>query len=482
MTNLPLLIEELRKYPKETEWIEFKVNNSNPDEIGENICAISNSATLYNRNCGYIVWGIDNNTHEIKGTTFYWESFHIGGEELESWLRHTLSNNANFTFGSTEIDGKHIVVLKVYKSINSTVKFKNVEYIRIGSYTKPLNKHISLEKQLWNKINSAKFEEMYAALDLTISDIINQLDYVSYFDLLSMPVPENAEGIVFYLNEDKMIEKQDNGLFAITNLGAILFAKQMCSFDTVARKSVRVIQYSGSGRTEAIREYTGRAGYASRFDNMISYIMGLLPAREIIEGTFRRTTTVYPEVILRELIANALIHQDLSITGSGPMIEIFDSRIEITNPGAPLIDTNRIIDIPPRTRNELLSGFMHRVNICEERGSGWDRIEMYCELHKLPAPIINVYEDGTRVILRGVQTYKDIPPPEKIWSCYMHACLNQVEERRMTNSSLRERFGVPESNSSAISKLIKATEEAGFIKKFDPETAPRYMSYIPFWA
>jgi len=245
---------------------------------------------------------------------------------------------------------------------------------------------------------------------------------------------------------------------------------------------VRIIQYKGRGRTEPIREDTGQAGYASRVDSMINYLMGLLPAREIIDGTFRRTSTIYPEIVLRELVANALIHQELSITGTGPMIEIFDDRIEITNPGSPLVDTNRIIDVPPRTRNERLSGFMHRVNICEERGSGWDRVEMYCELNWLPAPTINVYEDSTRVIIRGIQTYKDIPPNEKMWSCYMHTCLKQVEEQRMTNSSLRERFGVPESNSSAISKLIKATEESGLIKKFDPETAPRYMSYVPFWA
>jgi predicted HTH transcriptional regulator len=205
-----------------------------------------------------------------------------------------------------------------------------------------LDAYTALEKQLWNRINIAKFEEMYAQQDLTKNEVINLLDYVSYFDLLKMPVPDNAEGITFYLEKDIMIEKQDNGLFAITNLGALLFGKQLRDFDTVARKSLRIIQYKGSDRTETIREDIGRSGYASRFNSMINYLKGLLPAEETIEGAFRNVTMLYPEIVLRELIANALIHQDLSITGAGPTVEIFNGRIEITNPGAPLIDTKRI--------------------------------------------------------------------------------------------------------------------------------------------
>jgi len=482
MANLALLVEELLKKPTETEWLEFKLNNTNPETIGENVCAISNSATLHNHNYGYIIWGVDEDTHKILGTTFDWRKSRIGGEELESWLRHNLSENANFHFESTNIFEKNIVVLQIYKAINSTVKFKNIEYIRIGSYTKPLNKYPEIEKQIWNRINSAKFEDMYAKQDLTQNDIINAFDYISYFDLLNKPIPDNAEGIVFYLAEEKMVEKQDDGLFAITNLGALLFSKRIRDFDTVSRKSVRIIQYNGNDRTDTIREVTGQSGYASKFENMIEYILGLLPAKEEISGGLRKVEMLYPQIVLRELIANALIHQDLSITGAGPMIEIFNGRVEITNPGTPLIDTKRIIDVPPRSRNEKLSGFMHRVNICEERGSGWDKVEKFCEQNRLPAPVINIYEDSTRVILKGIQTFKDIPLVEKIWSCYMHACLKQVSGERMSNSSLRDRFGVPESNSAAISKLMKMTEDEGLIKKFDPYTAPRYMSYVPFWA
>lgn len=83
---------------------------------------------------------------------------------------------------------------------------------------------------------------------------------------------------------------------------------------------------------------------------------------------------MYPELSIRELVANALIHQDFSQTGNSVMIEIYSNRLEVTNPGEPLVDTDRFLDTPPKSRNEILASFMRRINICEERGSGIDKI------------------------------------------------------------------------------------------------------------
>jgi ATP-dependent DNA helicase RecG len=96
---------------------------------------------------------------------------------------------------------------------------------------------------------------------------------------------------------------------------------------------------------------------------------------------------MYPEIAVRELIANALIHQNFSVTGVGPMIEIFANRMEITNPGIPLVQTDRFLDSPPRSRNETLASIMRRIGICEERGSGVDKIIFETELYQLPAPL-----------------------------------------------------------------------------------------------
>ena len=95
----------------------------------------------------------------------------------------------------------------------------------------------------------------------------------------------------------------------------------------------------------------------------------MLPQNEHIGATFRQVQRLFPEVAIRELIPNALIHQDMTIRGSGPQIELFSDRLEITNPGASLIQPDRMIDLPPRSRNEALASLMRRMDICEEQGS-----------------------------------------------------------------------------------------------------------------
>ena len=125
---------------------------------------------------------------------------------------------------------------------------------------------------------------------------------------------------------------------------------------------------------------------------------------------------------------------------------------------------------------------MRRMHICEERGIGWDRIALNCELYHLPTPRIDVYTDSTKITLFSHCEFRDIPITEKKWACYMHACLKQVRGEQMTNASLRERFGVPERNKALISRLITSAMEDKLIKLLDPETAPRYYRYVPFWA
>ena len=110
---------------------------------------------------------------------------------------------------------------------------------------------------------------------------------------------------------------------------------------------------------------------AARKDVEIQALQAQLAAADVAR---KLAVPVYPELAIRELVANALIHQDLSITGSGPMVEIFDDRIEITNPGVPLVETSRMLDSPPRSRNEGLASLMRRMGSCEERGSGVDKV------------------------------------------------------------------------------------------------------------
>ena len=120
--------------------------------------------------------------------------------------------------------------------------------------------------------------------------------------------------------------------------------------------------------------------------------------------------------------------------------------------------------------------------MCEELGTGWDKITISCELKQLPAPKIELFEDSTRVTLYSEMPFSSIAPEDKLWACYLHACIRQVQGEQLTNTSLRERFGLKNSSSGSISRLIKDAVTKKYIKPLDPTTAPRYMKYVPFWA
>lgn len=482
MGNLELLVNELRKLPNETQWVEFKHNNYEPRMIGEDISALANSAALYEKSCAYMLWGIDDTTHDIVGTDYNLQTLKKGNQELENWLRSLLSRNADFEFHTVHMNDVKVGVLIINRAANQTVMFEKVDYIRVGSYTKKLNEYPALQAQLWDRIRNSKFEERYAKQELELTEALRLLDYSSYFDITGVPQPTNEEGVSHYMLEEGVITKQDNGLFAVTNLGAILLAKKLSDFPKISRKAIRVVQYQGNNRMEMLKEDVSGKGYVAGFEGVVKYIEALIPTQEIINGALREKRAAYPILAIRESVANALIHQDFSVAGTGPVVEIFEKRIEITNSGTPLVDVKRIVDNPPKSRNEKLAALMRRLRMCEELGTGWDKIVLTCELLQLPAPKIELYEDSTRVTLFAEIPFSSISVEDKLWACYLHACIKHVQGEQLTNSSLRERFGLKESSAGTISRLIKEAVSMELIKPLDPNTAPRYMKYIPFWA
>ena len=481
MENYEKLVNNLRAYSSEENWFEFKHNNYDPDMIGQGISALANAAAYTEKSYAYMIWGIDDKTHEIVGTDKNQYTLKIGNQEIESWLRNSLSGNAEIEFKNIKMNDKDIVVLIICKATGQTVTFKKVDYIRVGSYTKKLSEYPQMQAQLWDRIRNNHFEEQCAKSDLVAADVLRLLDFTAYFDLRKEPIPTDWESIVYYLLQERILVEQDNGLLAITNLGAILFAKQLSDFPRLERKAVRVVQYSDNNRLEMLREDVVTKGYAVGFEGMLKFVEALLPSKEIIDGAVRKKQLEYPPIALREAIANALIHQDFSVTGTGVVIEIFGNRIEVTNPGRPLVDVARIIDNPPKSRNEKLASLMRRLKMCEELGTGWDKIVISCELQQLPTPQIRIYEESTKVTLFSKRDFFDLSPDDKLWACYMHACIKYIHGEFLTNSYLRERFGLTVSSSASISRLIKDACENKYIKKLE-DTAPKHTKYVPGWA
>jgi predicted HTH transcriptional regulator len=189
-----------------------------------------------------------------------------------------------------------------------------------------------------------------------------------------------------------------------------------------------------------------------------------------------------PQTVIRELAANALIHQDFSIGGASVMIEIYNNRLEISNPGDPIVPTVRFID-GYQSRNERLASIMRRLGICEEKSSGIDRVVHTAEVYQLPAPDFRVVHHRTVATIFGHRPFEEMDREDRVRACYQHAALKWVMSERMTNQSLRARFSLGAGKAAIASQIIAATIEAELIKVDEKVgTSRKFARYLPFWA
>ncbi|HAH11595.1 MAG TPA: MloB [Alphaproteobacteria bacterium] len=320
--------------------------------------------------------------------------------------------------------------------------------------------------------------------DLDAQGVVERLDVQAYFDLMKQPYPPDRTGVLARLTERRLIV-EDNGRYTITRLCGLLLAKRFEDFPDISRKAPRLVVYTGPSKLDPQSDQIVQAGYAAGFQALISLVMGLLPQNEVIRDALRRSIKLVRENTIRELIANCLIHQDFRISGAGPTIEIFPDRVVISNPGQPIVNVDRFID-GYQSRNERLADFMRNMRnmrICEERGSGIDRVILECEDDQLPPPRFENDAQRTMITVYGPQPFSEMDRVDRIRACYQHCSLKYVLNQRMTNQTLRARFGLSESKSAIASQIINLTVEAGLIKPDDNVGSSRkYARYLPVWA
>lgn len=316
---------------------------------------------------------------------------------------------------------------------------------------------------------------------LAPQELIELLDTQSFFELLKLPYPRERSGVIDRLQTERLIDESARGL-TIRRLGALLLAKRLDDFPDLVRKAPRVIVYSGSSKMDTRLDQEGTKGYAVGFQGLVRFVMEQLPQNEVIEDALRRDVKLVPEAAVREVVANALIHQDLNVTGASVMVEIYSNRVEISSPGEPIVPVERFID-GYQSRNERLADVMRRFGICEEKSSGIDRVVEAAEVFQLPAPDFRVGQLRTFVTIYGPTPFEEMDRADRVRACYQHCVLKWVMSEQMTNESLRGRFHLAENKRAIISQVIAATIEAGLIKADDKVGGSRkYARYVPFWA
>ena len=165
--------------------------------------------------------------------------------------------------------------------------------------------------------------------------VVDLLDTQAFFDLLGQPLPTIRQSVIERLLSERLVDRAD-GRFSIRRIGALLLAKRIEQFPDLGRKAPRVIVYSGTSKLETRLDRTGSRWYAVGFSGLVQFVMDQLPQNEIIEDALRKEVKLLPQDFIRELIANALVHQDFSVGGASPMIEVYFNRAGDIEPRRPL--------------------------------------------------------------------------------------------------------------------------------------------------
>lgn len=465
--------------PHEINELDWKGGLSgNSERLVEHLIAFANHP-----NGGFLVFGVNDSDASLTGITQEQVAEIVG--KLANLARDAIEPPLVIDHATVEVEGVPLLFIHIPECPNKPAhrRGRSIEeaWIRSGGTTRKASRHDIGALMLHS--HAPRWEELRATSLLTASEVIARLDLETVAKLLQYPLPTEEAELMRWLIDENMVIADGNGYY-ITNLGAIAAAKELEQFDTLARKRIRLIRYRGTNKVETIDELMGKKGYAAGFEGLINHLKRALPHSEVIQQSLRQEVSVYPEIALRELIANALIHQDFSISGAGPMIEIFDDRIAFTNPGAllPGKRPDRLIGTTPESRNELLASTFRRYRICEERGTGFQKVVASVELYGLPPVVFSPQENAFQVTLYAPRKFSEMTQAERIEACYQHAVLQYLSSQTLTNTSLRERFKVSEKQRNQITNLIADAVAAGRIKRKDTSAGNKFAEYWPYWA
>ncbi len=376
-------------------------------------------------------------------------------------------------------DGRVLVFSIPGRPQGAAYRYKGAYWMRVGEST------VVMPDQQLREIfaeTQPEWLNAHAKSGLSADEIFKLLDIPEFFALQKMPMPGQTMEALDILATRRCIERNGQG-YAICRLGALLFARRLSDFPELEDRAVRVLVYVDKSKLKTRRDWTCDKGYAVGFEEIVKYVMEQIPQREVIRNGIREQEQLLPEEIARELLVNAVVHQDFSVRGKQLRLDIYSNRIEFSNPGEPLVDPDRFID-RENTRNGKLIGLMRRMGFCEQRGSGIDQVVLAAEAHRLRAPEFRSDDAQTTVRVHGRETLSEMRRTDRIRACYQHCVLKYVtNEDSMTNRSLRERFGASPKSSSVVSSIIADTGKAGHIK---PDAragkSRRYAQYIPAWA
>ena len=378
------LIDRLRAMPTETVWLEFKRNYHEPELIGQYLSALANSACLGGRSSGYLVFGIDDQTHEVVGTEFDpYTTKARGNQDLLPWLGASLQPNTGFTVYLPHPDGR-VVVFEVGPARDQPVSFRQTAYVRVGASKTELSRHPEKARAIWTRGNDWSAAVCRQA---TLDDLDPQALVRAREQFVVKHPAQATEAMEWdtttFLNKARVLKQG-----AVTNTALLLLGRPESSV-LLAPAVARIYWVLKDARNRELDYDHIGPPFLLAGDRLLERVRNLT-VRALPSGTlFPREISQYDRWVLREAVHNCIAHQDYALRGRIVAVE-FPDRVLLTNVGDFLPgDVETVIrqDAPQAIyRNPFLADAMVELNLIDTQGGGIKRMFETQRKRSFPLP------------------------------------------------------------------------------------------------
>lgn len=385
-TRLLAILEQLRLRPNELAAVEFKSNLSEPKAIGEYISALSNSAALERHARAWLVWGVEDGTHVVKGTTFGpFGAKGEGNQSLVMWLQHQTSPRADFSFHAVPHPDGEVILLEIHPARGTPIAFQGTRFIRVDSHKVRLADHAAKESRLWEALGVKQDWTGEIVPTATLDDLdpdaiafararfteylIRCEPDVSRHDRIRADV--SAWDVPTLLNKAH-VTKQSR----ITRAALLLLGRDE-SAHFLAPADVKISWILRDADNKAISSQHFGLPFLTTTEAVFRRIRNLQIEHMPDGSLFPTPVSQYDPWVIREALHNCVAHQDYSLGGKVNVIE-FPDRLVFTNLGSflpPSVEWMLEHQSPPEHyRNQWLIDAMVRLRMIDQIGSGIRRM------------------------------------------------------------------------------------------------------------
>ena len=403
--QLRSLLTELLSYPDELPWLEIKHGNGNPDEIGRYISALANSACTENREYGYMIWGVENDSRIIEGTAFDPDHKNKNQQPLRIYLSRTLKPEIAFEFYSFEVDGKKVVILEVEAAYRRPISFQGTEYIRIGESRTELSKHPKEAAKIYRTVGKDWSAEV--VVDATMKDLAPEAVKAARERYSEKHRNDSfAEEIETWSTEEFLNKAKLTINGKITRAALILLGKPESAH--WLNPSVVKITWNLVDNDHTSIDYQHfDPPLLLAVDRIFAKIRNIT-IRTMPDGTlFPVEISQYDSWVFREALHNCIAHQDYTLCRNVVVTE-YPDRVQFSNMGAFAPGTlEKVLHDDGRPRfylNRQLTEAMVELNMIDIIGSGIKRMFKKQQKRYMPMPdydISTAPEEMVRVVLYG---------------------------------------------------------------------------------